>query len=382
MDYYEELGLSPSATDEDIHKAFRTMSRVLHPDLQNDPAMRDAAALQMRRLNAIMDVLLDPKRRHEYNRTLRAASIGPIAVSGPGAPDPRGRKESRLPDWLRTPATKVALTLIAGVLLTLGVVWFEAGDLIHFQSSSQRAATVEPAPAPAPQEAQPAPPAAPPVAPHQTVQTLPAGEIRRSIPPAAQAAHRDAQGVPASVVAGNAAPAAPPGPVREAGAEPKGEPATGRSQEIAPAPPAPGAPLPAVSISNSAPSGEQPAAPGLVGLWVYAPEGRGAQRTSTLYAPEFIQLRIHAQGDKLYGEYSARYFVSDRPISSDVSFTFQGKAGPSGSFGWRAEDGTLGIVDLNMLSTQSLQVNWRVTSFGSHIGLGAGTAILIRKQSS
>ena len=118
------------------------------------------------------------------------------------------------------------------------------------------------------------------------------------------------------------------------------------------------------------------------GLWVYAPEGPRAQRASTLYAPEFIQLRIRAQDDKLYGEYSARYFVSDRPISSDVSFTFQGKAGPAGSFGWRAEDGSLGIVDLKMLSTQSLQVNWRVTSFGSHIGLGAGTAILIRKQSS
>jgi len=130
------------------------------------------------------------------------------------------------------------------------------------------------------------------------------------------------------------------------------------------------------------PPAEQPAAPGLEGLWVYAPEGPGGQRASTLYAPEFIQLRIRAQDDKLYGEYSARYFVSDRPISSDVSFTFQGKAISSGSFGWRADDGSLGIVDLKMLSTQSLQVNWRVTSFGSHIGLGAGTAVLIRKLSS
>jgi hypothetical protein len=366
MDYYEELGLSPSATEEDIHKAFRTMSRVLHPDLQNDPATRDAAALQMRRLNAIVDILLDPKRRQEYNRTLRAAPMGPVAVYAQGPAYLRNRRHNRLPGWLRTPAAGVALIVVAGVLFTLGAVWFEAGDLIHFQSSSQRPATVEPTPAP------PTPPASPTVTPGRTMDT------KMNSAPAREANHRDRREVPALVEARNTTLPPPPEPAPQAVSEPQAQAAAATSREGAPAPPPPAAPAPGVS----APTPESPAAPGLEGFWVYAPEEPRAQRAPTLYAPEFIQLRIRAQDDHLYGEYSARYFVSDRPISSEVSFTFQGKAGASGSFGWRADDGSLGIVDLKMLSTQSLQVNWRVTSFGSHMGLSAGTAVLIRKLPS
>jgi hypothetical protein len=372
MDYYEELGLSPSATEEDIRKAFRTMSRVLHPDLQNDPATRDAAALQMRRLNAIVDVLLDPKRRQEYNRTLRAASLGPIVIHAQGLAHPTSRPHHLLPGWLRTPATGVALIVVAGVLLTLGVVWFEAGDLIHFQSSSQRPATVEPTPTATSRT----PPTSPAVIPPQTMDTT------RNSAPARGANHQDKPGVPALIEPRSTPLPPPPAQAPQAVSEPRVQAVAPTSRETTPAPSPPAAPHPVVSAPTSVPPAERPAPPGLEGLWVYAPDGPGAQRAATLYAPEFIQLRIRAQDDKLYGEYSARYFVSDRPISSDVSFTFQGKAGASGSFGWRAEDGSLGIVDLKMLSTQFLQVNWRVTSFGSHIGLGAGTAVLIRKLPS
>jgi len=372
MDYYEELGLSPSATEEDIRKAFRTMSKVLHPDLQNDPATRDAAALQMRRLNEIVDVLLDPKRRQEYNRTLRAASLGPVAFRAQGRDHPRNRPANMLRGWLRTPATGVALIVVAAVLLTLGVVWFEAGDLIHFQSSTQRPGAVEPAHAPAPQPPQ----STPAVSGLQTVETA------RNSATASEAAHPDRRTAPALVEprdnSGLPSPAPPPRRI----SQPDAQAAVTASGNTAPASLPPLAAPAAVSAPASVAPTQLAGSPGLEGLWVYAPEGPRVQRASTLYAPEFIQLRIRAQDDKLYGEYSARYFVSDRPISSDVSFTFQGTAGPSGSFGWRADDGSLGIVDLKMLGSQSLQVNWRVTSFGSRIGLGAGTAVLIRKQSS
>jgi hypothetical protein len=62
-----------------------------------------------------------------------------------------------------------------------------------------------------------------------------------------------------------------------------------------------------------------------------------------------------------------------------VSFTFRGVVGSSDDFNWRASDGSRGMVAIRQLTRNSIQVNWRVAQFGSEIGLGAGTAVLIRK---
>src|SRR5450759_2658735 len=70
MTWYEELGLTPAARDEDIRKAHRTLSKLLHPDHQTDAAVRGAADIQMRRLNVIVDTLLDPERRRDYDESL------------------------------------------------------------------------------------------------------------------------------------------------------------------------------------------------------------------------------------------------------------------------------------------------------------------------
>jgi hypothetical protein len=113
-------------------------------------------------------------------------------------------------------------------------------------------------------------------------------------------------------------------------------------------------------------------------LWLYVPDGRKDGPTR-LYAPEYIQLRILAEDGALRGEYSARYQVLGRPISANVSFHFEGKAGGTSSFEWQSDDGSRGVVDLKMLTAESLQVNWRVSRFGTRMGLGAGTAVLIRK---
>lgn len=79
-----------------------------------------------------------------------------------------------------------------------------------------------------------------------------------------------------------------------------------------------------------------------------------------------------------YAEGIVQYQVPDRPISSEVAFQFEGSEG-DGTLNWHALDGTRGILILKLQSAHALEVTWRVTEFGSHIGLGAGTAILIRR---
>ena len=63
-DYYELLGVSRTASDADIKRAFRTLARELHPDVSGEP---DAAA-RFRDVAEAYEVLSDPERRATYDR--------------------------------------------------------------------------------------------------------------------------------------------------------------------------------------------------------------------------------------------------------------------------------------------------------------------------
>ena len=71
MTYYDELHLLPSASAEQIRQAYRNLARMLHPDRQQDPPLRSLAECQMKRLNEIASILLDPDRRRQYDERLR-----------------------------------------------------------------------------------------------------------------------------------------------------------------------------------------------------------------------------------------------------------------------------------------------------------------------
>src|SRR5271157_1875371 len=77
MNYYEELGLTPEATPEEIHQAHRKLTKLLHPDQQTDETLRRIAEAQMRRLNSIVDVLSDSDSRKQYDKGVNAASERP-----------------------------------------------------------------------------------------------------------------------------------------------------------------------------------------------------------------------------------------------------------------------------------------------------------------
>lgn len=63
-DYYSTLGVSKTASDEDIKKAFRKLARKHHPDLNPGDKASEA---KFKELNEANEVLGDPEKRKKYD---------------------------------------------------------------------------------------------------------------------------------------------------------------------------------------------------------------------------------------------------------------------------------------------------------------------------
>lgn len=64
--HYQVLGVGPTATPEQIRRAYRRLAKTVHPDV--NPASDSAKAFAA--LNAAYETLIDPVRRSAYDREL------------------------------------------------------------------------------------------------------------------------------------------------------------------------------------------------------------------------------------------------------------------------------------------------------------------------
>ena len=87
-DYYEVLGVPRSASAEELQRAFRTLARRYHPDVNSDPSAEE----RFKEINEAYHVLSDPQTRARYDR------YGPDFRQIPeGAPAGAGASARRRP---------------------------------------------------------------------------------------------------------------------------------------------------------------------------------------------------------------------------------------------------------------------------------------------
>jgi curved DNA-binding protein len=63
QDYYDTLGISRDASQEDIQKAYRKLARTYHPDVNKSKEAED----RFKQVNEAYEVLKDPEKRRKYD---------------------------------------------------------------------------------------------------------------------------------------------------------------------------------------------------------------------------------------------------------------------------------------------------------------------------
>lgn len=85
-DYYDILGVLPTASNEEIKKAYRLLSKILHPDMHNtrDEEVRKKTEIKFKELKEAYEILANEDDRKKYDRDLKIGkSDGPRTQAPP-----------------------------------------------------------------------------------------------------------------------------------------------------------------------------------------------------------------------------------------------------------------------------------------------------------
>src|SRR5262245_10618865 len=120
IDFYAVLGLPPSATGDEVARAYRTLAKQLHPDSGATP--EDAE--RFKDVSAAYEVLRDPRMRRDYD-FVRQQVRGRVRIAPSGVrpvPPRVGAFRAAKPARGWTPG-RAWLALLSGVAVTvLGIV--------------------------------------------------------------------------------------------------------------------------------------------------------------------------------------------------------------------------------------------------------------------
>ena len=124
--FYHILGISPSADEDDVKRAYRALAKRYHPD--RVPARhREWARVQMARINVAYEVLGDPLQRARYDSQQgfeTAKRPQATATVFPHRRVQRVRERSRRGLLERRRVTALAVAALLGIVLLAALAWF------------------------------------------------------------------------------------------------------------------------------------------------------------------------------------------------------------------------------------------------------------------
>ena len=80
-DYYRVLEVSPTATAEEIKRAYRLLARRFHPDTSEEPG----AAERFHEIQTAYDILGDSQQRAAYDKRRADLGLAPPSSSDPNS---------------------------------------------------------------------------------------------------------------------------------------------------------------------------------------------------------------------------------------------------------------------------------------------------------
>lgn len=369
MNYYDELGVSRTASERELRQAYRVLVRLLHPDTQTGDDLRLAAERQLTRLNQMLTVLSNADTRRAYDLSLEQEwTQRPAGVPHRPSTHRAGRPaESSSLAQVTAPIARFALQYWA--LILIAVVIFGAAALSTLlrgssesgsdpQSAGTQPSVAQPHPArlaASPQPATPRPdpnardhPASVPIAGAESTAELdPNGDSHETSPP--------------TVGAG----AAPPGTISRVDDV---QPLQDASESLAQVPAPAHIPIPPAPLTSFA------------GNWLYNTE-LDSGKVGDGYQAIYVELLLTEKDGAVSGNYRARYVVPDKAISPQVSFHLEGRVGSGreARLGWSSADGARGEAEMRLGAAGIMDFRWWSTDSGGHSGLSSGTAKLLRQ---